>query len=88
MIQRIQCVSMVSRKRSLFWGGTGNGDWWADQAASYDRTTFGSRQGLSDAEYFKGDIAELIVYDGVSLSLEDKMAVEQYLSDKWGIAIG
>ena len=47
---------------------------------------FGSAVGRLEADYFNGDIAEIIIFTK-SLSFTERKDVEQYLGKKWGITI-
>lgn len=62
--------------------GTDNGDWFAD-TANRDNTTIGANKVSSVVNFFKGDIAEVIVY-GRELSALETSKVENYLSYRYG----
>lgn len=51
-------------------------------SAGINETFLGSSN--SDDKYWKGDIAEILIYDG-ELNVEDIEKIEAYLSEKWGI---
>lgn len=52
---------------------------------SGDSLSIGSRR--ANGEHFQGDIAEIIIFNE-ALGSDDRAAVEQYLGDKYGIAVG
>jgi len=62
--------------------GTNNGDWFAD-TANRDNTVIGANKVSSVVNFFKGDIAEIIVY-GRELSDIETSKIENYLSDRYG----
>lgn len=67
-------------------GGTNNGDWFGD-IPNRDNFTLGGAKWNAEAAFFKGDVAEVIIYD-TSLSAADVARVERYLANKYAIPLG
>jgi hypothetical protein len=53
---------------------------------SYDSANIGYHQGPSQAYYYKGDLAEIIMFKR-SLKTEEVEAIESYLGSKYGIPV-
>ncbi len=66
--------------------GANTGDWFADVTGA-DNFTLGALVRTAAALFLKGDLAEVIVYDAVTLTASDKSRLESYLSAKYGIAL-
>lgn len=78
-------VNGVDEVMSVY-AGANTGDWGAD-APDRDSVTIGAlRYGspIQELQFYKGDLAELIVYD-TALSAPNIALVEAYLAGKWGI---
>lgn len=68
--------------------GADNGDWFGD-VTGLDNVTMGAGiQVVAGAPIgvLDGDIAELLVYDGVSLSTTDRNNIFNYLAAKWNVS--
>jgi hypothetical protein len=57
---------------------------WSGYAIGADRPAFGNGNGYDAQRAWEGDIAEIILYD-TALSDFDRMGVEVYLDEKWGL---
>lgn len=57
---------------------------WSGYAIGADRPAFGNGSGYAATRAWEGDIAEIILYD-TALSDFDRMGVEVYLDEKWGL---
>lgn len=65
--------------------GADDGKWWSFVPAR-DNTTIGARTTTSTGDFWNGDIAEVIAYDAVTLTTEQKDHIrEWYLQDKYGL---
>lgn len=60
---------------------------WASFVTGRDSTVVGARRHTSTGDFFNGDIAELIVYDGVALSAGSAGRVRRHLGRKYGIGV-
>lgn len=68
--------------------GSNSGNWWADNTG-IDNFTVGILHyngGLSSP--FDGAIAEILIYDDVTLTGGEIGAIESYLADKWNVTLG
>lgn len=67
--------------------GSNSGDWWAD-AADRDNVILGAlSQQIGVVNEWDGLIAELVVYDGVTLSAANRNDVREYLASKYAITV-
>ena len=66
--------------------GVDNGNWFGD-VANRDSIAIGAFKRTSEGNYFKGDIAEIIAYDGVSLTATEISQIESSLALKYGVSL-
>jgi len=66
-------------------GGSNNGDWYGDTAGR-DNFVVGASKSTTEANFLKGDVAEIIMYD-TGLSAGNIALIEESLADKYGIAL-
>lgn len=67
--------------------GADNGNWFAN-TANKDSVSIGAQVDSGGAtRFFNGDMAELVVYDGVALAVSTKARIRRYLSRRYAIAV-
>jgi hypothetical protein len=67
--------------------GANDGDWLGDTTRRDNFTLGGLRIGSSDAQWFNGLVAEVLVYE-TALTDAQRQRVERYLARKYGITLG
>ncbi len=67
-------------------GGSDTGIWFGD-VASRNNMAVGAIVRSTVSNRYDGELAEIIVYDGVDLTAQNVTDVETYLADKWGVTI-
>ena len=72
--------------QSIIAQGNANNGAWLTNVTGRDNTTIGAVEDNDLARYFKGDIAEIIVYN-TCLGQSDRESVEGYLSSRYDITI-
>lgn len=69
-------------------GGANSGDWFGDQSNLHNVTLSGDSSAAGSlVSPFSGHVAEVIVYDGVSLTTSQVRQVTAYLGSKYGINV-
>ena len=64
--------------------GSNNGDWFAD-VSGLANVVIGALVRTTTTGFFSGDIAEVIIYDGVTLTAAQLASVREYLRVRYGI---
>ena len=77
-------INGVDISPSVF-GGTNNGDWFADTTARDNFSVGGIKFNGTEANFFNGKMCELMVIEGMNLSESNKTLHYSYLSNKWGV---
>jgi hypothetical protein len=60
------------------------GDWWGD-VSSPNNIVLGSTKHTSEVDYYDGEIARILVYDGVDLTTEEQDTIINNLNTLYGI---
>jgi len=66
--------------------GANDGRWFGDLASIRDNVTVGSIKKSSENHFFKGDLAEILVYDN-KVSSGDRDTIEGYLGFEYGVTL-
>lgn len=66
--------------------GVNNGDWVGDTSAR-DSVCVGARKNTSEAAFFAGDIAEIIVINDATMTAGERAGLSVYLTNRYGIAL-
>ena len=67
--------------------GTGTDGLWFGEPSNSNSMQVGALNsfGFGVGQPLKGKLGELIIYDGVELTVQQRTDIETYLSNKWGI---
>ncbi len=66
--------------------GANDGHWFGDLASVRDNVVVGALKRTSESDFFKGDLAELLVYDN-KISTSDRGKLETFLAAEYGVTL-